>query len=138
MTLQRLEAELTDVIEEDRVALGFSFYQQPTAFRGLFRPSDDPDDVVLDFRESRVLDHSALEAINDVSAKYAALGKRVHLRRLSSDCYQLLEKLNGKMADYATYELLLEADAATDPVYEVAVDYSKYGTVKPPTEDRRP
>ena len=48
----------------------------------------------------------------------------------------LLEKLNGKMADYATYELLLEADAATDPVYEVAVDYSKYGTVKPPTEDR--
>ena len=50
---------------------------------------------MLDFRASRVLDHSALEAINALAERYGALDKRVHLRGLSSDCYGLLARLNG-------------------------------------------
>ena len=56
----------------------------------------------------RTLRHAMRTQPRDVRFD-APLGP-VHLRRLSSDCYQLLEKLNGKMADYATYELLLEAE----------------------------
>ncbi|KAH8073434.1 secondary active sulfate transmembrane transporter [Aureococcus anophagefferens] len=74
-----------------------------------------------------VLDHSALEAINDVAARYAALGKTLRLRRLSPDCCQLLAARNG-----AWSALVLEADADSDPIYEVAVDYSKKGAIVPP------
>ena len=104
------------------------FFGSSTAFRELFAPSDDPTDVVLDFSGSRVLDHSALEAIKDVVARYAALGKTLRLRRLSPDCYQLLAARNG-----AWSALVLEADADSDPIYEVAVDYSKKkGAIAPP------
>ena len=92
------------------------FFGSTQAFAGLFDPKADPDDVVLDFMESRVCDHSALEAINTLAARYGALGKRVHLRHLSSDCTTLLTALNGEARPYE----LIEADPATDPVYEVA------------------
>ncbi|KAH8083969.1 secondary active sulfate transmembrane transporter [Aureococcus anophagefferens] len=110
-------------------ALAFAWEQSKRirADAALFAPSDDPTDVVLDFSGSRVLDHSALEAINDVAARYAALGKTLRLRRLSPDCYQLLAARNG-----AWSALVLEADADSDPIYEVAVDYSKKGAIVPP------
>ncbi|KAH8066122.1 secondary active sulfate transmembrane transporter [Aureococcus anophagefferens] len=102
------------------------FFGSSTAFRELFAPSDDPTDVVLDFSGSRVLDHSALGAINDVAARYAALGKTLRLRRLSPDCYELLAARNG-----AWSALVLEADADSDPIYEVAA-LPKKGAIVPP------
>ena len=104
------------------------FFGSTQKFGGLFNVKDDPDDVVIDFMQSRVMDHSALEAINALAERYGALGKRVHLRHLSSDCAQLLERLNG---DLPSYEIL-EADPSTDPIYEVAEDSNLYKGVKAP------
>jgi len=104
------------------------FFGSTQQFGTLFAARDDPEDVVIDFMESRVMDHSALEAINAIAAKYGALGKRVHLRHLSSDCAGLLERLNGGLRPYE----LIEADPATDPVYEVAEESRLYAEVAPP------
>lgn len=106
------------------------FFGSTQGFRDLFDAQEDPSDVVIDFAESRVLDHSALEAINDLAEKYGLLGKRVHLRHVSSDCAGLLEQLNGKQP-LPLYELI-EADPSTDPVYEVAEDSSFYSAVPRP------
>ena len=105
------------------------FFGSTQTFSGLFKPKSDPNDVVIDFMESRVMDHSALEAINSLAERYGALGKRVHLRHLSSDCAGLLERMCGE--ECPPYELI-EADPETDPVYEVAEDYSKFGSVPKP------
>ena len=104
------------------------FFGSTQTFSAQFSPKDDPGDVVLDFSESRVMDHSALEAINTLCERYGALGKRVHLRRLSSDCYGLLERLNGELPPYE----IIEADRTRDPVYEVAEESPLYSTVPVP------
>lgn len=97
---------------------GLLFFASTQSFTEMFGIQDDPPDVILDFADMRILDHSALEAINNLAAKYGDLGKRLHLHHLSSDCSGLLEKLNGTMPPYE----LIEADPKTDPVYEVAED----------------
>lgn len=104
------------------------FFGSAQTFVNRFAPKDDPNDVIIDFMYSRVYDHSALEAINALCERYGSLGKRVHLRHLSSDCYGLLEKLFG---DAKPYELF-EPDAATDPVYEVAEDSRYYKDIAVP------
>lgn len=95
------------------------FFGSTTSFAGLFsRIEDDPAQVVLDFTESRVCDHSALEAIRGVADKFHEAGKKVHLRHLSANCRLLLETLHGKRD--TNYELILESDPGNDPVYSVA------------------
>lgn len=95
------------------------FFGSTTSFSGLFQTiQEDPNDVILDFNESRVCDHSALEAIHGIADKYNEAGKTVHLRHLSDNCRSLLESLHGT-TDRA-YELILEADPPNDPVYSVA------------------
>ena len=70
-----------------------------------------------------------LEAINDIADRYGALGKRVTLRHLSSDCAQLLDRLHeGGLPPYET----IDSDPATDPVYEVAEDSKYYRDVPIP------
>ncbi|MEM7500279.1 MAG: sodium-independent anion transporter, partial [Pseudomonadota bacterium] len=61
---------------------------------------------------SRVVDQSALQAIEDVAAKYEGQGKTVQLRHLSRDCHKLLNKAG---------QLVVDAD--DDPDYGLAVDY---------------
>ena len=58
------------------------FFGSTTRFIDLFHPEDDPDTVILDFNGSRVVDHSALQAIDAVAAKYETAGKRLMLRHL--------------------------------------------------------
>lgn len=96
------------------------FFGSTTSFARLFQNAarDDPENVVLDFTESRVYDHSALEAIHGVADKYNEAGKKVHLRHLSDNCCKLLETLHG---DDSPYELIIESDPRTDPVYPVVV-----------------
>ena len=72
------------------------FFGSTSTFSNQFDPKSDPNDVIIDFKSSRVVDHSALESINELARKYGDLSKKVHLRGLSSDCYQLLERLNGE------------------------------------------
>jgi len=109
------------------------FFGSTSTFNDQFDPKNDPADVIIDFKSSRVVDHSALEAINELARKYGDLSKKVHLRGLSSDCYQLLARLNGQIRDYELLE-----PGPRDPIYEVAEDYSKYGQIEVPRKDSPP
>ena len=71
---------------------GDLFFGAVTSFREIFTPQDDPDLVYIEFKMTRVCDHSALEAINVVCAKYRALKKTVILTNLSADCQTLINK----------------------------------------------
>ncbi|WP_170560999.1 SulP family inorganic anion transporter [Ruegeria atlantica] len=89
------------------------FFGSSDGFIELFDVPSDPDTVIVDFAESRVVDQSALQAIENIAAKYEAAGKRVMLRHLSRDCHKLLNKAGHLMVD-----------SDDDPDYELAVDYS--------------
>ena len=82
-------------------------------FAELFHPETDPDVVIVDFRRSRVVDQSALQAIEDLAARYAENGKTLRLRHLSRDCHKLLKRAG---------QLMVDAD--DDPDYALAVDYN--------------
>eukprot|EP00559_Dactyliosolen_fragilissimus_P008943 CAMPEP_0184862230 /NCGR_PEP_ID=MMETSP0580-20130426/6707_1 /TAXON_ID=1118495 /ORGANISM="Dactyliosolen fragilissimus" /LENGTH=572 /DNA_ID=CAMNT_0027359987 /DNA_START=208 /DNA_END=1926 /DNA_ORIENTATION=+ len=94
------------------------FFGSTLQFSTLFDIQNDPNDIILDFTNTRVMDHSALEAINSVSDKYGEAGKTVHLRHLSGDCASLLERLNGGNKPYE----LIELDPRSDPAYGVATE----------------
>uniref|UniRef100_A0A7S1BEV7 STAS domain-containing protein n=2 Tax=Corethron hystrix TaxID=216773 RepID=A0A7S1BEV7_9STRA len=105
------------------------FFGSSGQFAQLFSPKADPDDVVVDFSESRIMDHSGLEAVNELADRYGAAGKRVTLRGLSSDCAGLLSKLHeGGLPPYE----IIAADPASDPVYEVAEDSKYYKDIPVP------
>ncbi len=88
------------------------FFGSATRFQELFHPEEDPEVVILDFAGSRVVDQSALQAIEAVAAKYNEAGKRLMLRHLSRDCHQLLTKAG---------QLMVDTD--DDPDYRLSVDY---------------
>ncbi|MEQ3747089.1 MAG: SulP family inorganic anion transporter [Henriciella sp.] len=89
------------------------FFGSTDGFAELFHPDEDPDVVIVDFMRSRVVDQSALQAIEDLAAKYEAKGKTLKLRHLSRDCHKLLTKAGQLMVD-----------SADDPDYEIAADYN--------------
>ena len=91
---------------------GTLFFASVANFNELFAPKEDPQDVVVEFRNARVVDHSAIQAIDALADKYRALGKRLHLRHLSPDCRELL----GKAQD------MIEVNVLEDPRYRVADD----------------
>jgi SulP family sulfate permease len=64
------------------------------SFRDLFRPGLDPHEIIIDFQNARVWDHSAIEAIVDLSRRYDRAGKRLYLLHLSQNCRRMLEKAN--------------------------------------------
>ncbi len=88
------------------------FFGSVTSFRDLFDPQNDPDDVVVDFRRSRVADHSGLEAIDSLAERYEKRGKRLHLKHLSPECRNLLHRAKD----------LVEVNVIEDPTYRVATD----------------
>lgn len=89
------------------------FFGSSDGFMELFEVETDPDTVIVDFNDSRVVDQSALQAIEALAGKYEDAGKRIQLRHLSRDCHQLLTKAG---------HLMIDSD--DDPEYEIAVDYS--------------
>ncbi len=68
------------------------FFGSAQSFKDLFDPLNDPQDVVIDFAKARVYDHSGIEAINNITERYADQGKFLHLLNLSPDCRELLDK----------------------------------------------
>lgn len=88
------------------------FFGSVTAFNEKFEIFDDPDEVIIDFKESRIVDMSAIEALNKITERYLKVGKKVHLKFLSNDCQNLL-----KNADK-----LIEVNVLEDPKYKVVVD----------------
>jgi SulP family sulfate permease len=91
---------------------GTVFFASTAQFATLFSPKYDPEDVIIEFRHARVMDHSALEAIDGLAEKYEEAGKRLHLRHLSPDCYELLQRAKS----------MVEVNLMEDPHYHVADD----------------
>jgi len=90
--------------------IGPIFFASIHNFQELFQPNDDAEDVIIDFQRSRVADHSALEAIDQLAERYERAGKRLHLVHLSPECRLLLNKAGD----------LVEVNVLEDPVYSVA------------------
>ncbi len=88
------------------------FFGSTGVFAEKFDIKNDPDEVIIDFAESKIADMSAIEAVNKLTERYAKVNKVVHLRHLSADCRQLL-----KNADK-----LIDVNVLEDPTYKVAVN----------------
>ncbi len=71
------------------------FFGSAQSFKELFDPVNDPQDVVIDFENARVYDHSGIEIINNITERYAEQGKNLHLLNLSKECSELLEKADN-------------------------------------------
>jgi SulP family sulfate permease len=91
---------------------GTLFFASVSGFQALFAPKEDPQDVVIEFSRARVADHSAIQAVDALAERYRLLGKRLHLRHLSPDCRELLEKAKD----------MIEVNLPEDPRYHVADD----------------
>ncbi len=85
------------------------FFGSVTAFNEKFDVLNDPDDVIIDFQESRVVDMSAIEALNKITERYQKVGKKVHLKHLSKDCRQLIKNA----------EEIIDVNVIEDPSYKV-------------------
>ncbi len=85
------------------------FFASTTAFAEKFDVLNDPHEVIIDFRESKIADMSAIDAVHNITERYAKVGKTVHLHHLSEDCRQLLQNATG----------IIEVNIIEDPTYRV-------------------
>lgn len=88
------------------------FFGSVSAFNEKFDVLNDPEEVVIDFAESRVVDMSAIEALNRITERYLKVGKTIHLKHLSPDCRKLLKNA----------EKIIDVNVIEDPTYKVLVD----------------
>ena len=88
------------------------FFSSTNSFIEIFDPAKDPKVIIIDFARSKVIDQSALKAIEDIADKYNNIGKKVKLRHLTRDCHKLLSRAG---------QLVVDSD--DDPDYGIAVDY---------------
>lgn len=85
------------------------FFGSTTAFAEKFDVQNDPTEVIIDFAESRITDMSAIDAVNKITERYAAVGKTVHLKHLSNDCVELLKNAAA----------IIDVNILEDPTYKV-------------------
>lgn len=85
------------------------FFGSTTAFAEKFDVQNDPNEVIIDFAESRIADMSAIDAVNKITERYAAVNKVVHLKHLSNDCVELLKNA----------EAIIDVNIMEDPTYKV-------------------
>ncbi len=113
-TAKRMDADTH--IDENGVKVytlrGPLFFGSIHSFKNLFDPRNDPDEVVVDFANTRVCDHSAVEAIDALAERYLNAGKSLHIKHLSPECRKLLTKAGD----------LVEVNVIEDPKYHVADD----------------
>jgi SulP family sulfate permease len=108
-----IQSHKNDSGELVHVLNGPLFFGSVRNFKELFDPqNEDADIIILDFKHSRVYDHSAIEAIDALAERYLKAGKRLHLRHLSEECRELLHNA----AD------LIESNVMEDPHYHIADD----------------
>ena len=88
------------------------FFGSIEGFSQMFDPKNDPENIIVDFAGSRVVDQSALQAIEALADKYTQAGKSIALRHLTRDCHKLLNRAG---------QLMIDSD--DDPEYEIAADY---------------
>lgn len=85
------------------------FFGSTTAFLEKFNTKDDSDEIIIDFKDSRIVDMSAINALNTITSKYAQQNKKVILRHLSQDSIHLLNKA----------KTVIEINLEEDPTYKV-------------------
>ncbi|MGE0561947.1 MAG: SulP family inorganic anion transporter [Flavobacteriales bacterium] len=88
------------------------FFGSVTAFNEKFDVLNDPKVVIIDFAESRVVDMSAIEALNKLTERYHKVGKKIHIKHLSKDCIVLLKNA----------EQIIDVNVMEDPTYKVVID----------------
>ncbi|WP_299213566.1 SulP family inorganic anion transporter [uncultured Aquimarina sp.] len=88
------------------------FFGSIQAFNAKFDVANDPENVEIDFIESRVSDHSALEAIFNLVGKYEEAGKKVRVKHLSEECQALMIKASPRLASVIEHDI-------DDPRYHV-------------------
>jgi SulP family sulfate permease len=88
------------------------FFGSISNFLEQFDMDEASSDIIVEFKNSRVVDHSAIEAIDTLAERYLSRGKTMHLRHLSSECTKLLTKAGS----------LVEINVIEDPDYHIATD----------------
>lgn len=88
------------------------FFASVTAFNDKFDIANDPQEVIIDFTDSRVADMSGIEALNKLTERYKQAGKKIHLKHLSEDCRLLLKNASD----------VIEVNILEDPAYHVATE----------------
>lgn len=88
------------------------FFGSVSAFSEKFSVQSDPEEIIIDFQESRVADMSGIEALNKLTERYLKAGKKVHLKHLSQDCRRLLHNADN----------LIDVNIIEDPSYKVLTD----------------
>ena len=91
------------------------FFGSIQNFNSKFNPAEDPESIEIDFIESKISDHSGIEAMRNIANKYLDLGKSIKLTHLSPDCKTLLIRANPKFAS------VIE-ESVDDPRYYVVTD----------------
>jgi SulP family sulfate permease len=88
------------------------FFGSISVFNEKFDVQADPTDIIIDFAESRVVDMSAIEALNKITERYREAGKKVQLKHLSKDCSRLLKNA----------EKIIDVNVMEDPTYKLVSD----------------
>ncbi|OUR59723.1 sodium-independent anion transporter [Colwellia sp. 39_35_sub15_T18] len=88
------------------------FFGSIANFLEQFSPEKDADDIIVEFKNARVADHSAIEAIDTLAERYISRNKTMHLKHLNKECKQLLAKADK----------LVELNVIEDPDYHIATD----------------
>jgi SulP family sulfate permease len=91
------------------------FFGSIQNFNEKFDLVNDPDTVEIDFIESKVSDHSGIEALRNIANKYIDSGRNIKLTHLSPECKVLLMKSNPEWDKYIE-------DNIDDPRYYVVTD----------------
>ena len=113
----RAKKYIDDVGVKHYEIYGPLFFGSVTAFNEKFDVRNDPEEVIIDFKESRVVDMSAIEALNKLTERYKNAGKILHLRHLSEDCRILLKNA----------EDVIDVNIMEDPHYKLVTEKpSKY------------
>ena len=88
------------------------FFASVSAFNEKFDIAHDPSYVIVDFKDSRIADMSAIEAVNKLTGRYRQAGKVLHLKHLSEDCRRLLKNAQP----------IIDVNLIEDPAYNVATE----------------
>ena len=113
--LQETTEDIDGHVTKTYTVQGPLFFASAQNFIDMFDPKNDPDHVRIDFMHSRVYDHTGIEAINGLTQKYQAAGKKLVLKHLSPECQTLIEGAKQ----------LIEVNVSEDPHYHVSTSGKK-------------
>lgn len=108
--------DIDEEIEENGTKVykirGALFFGSSRNFLDAFDVKSDPEVIVIDFMHARLFDHTGIDTINKLTEKYKALGKELHLKHLTKECYEFIKDSND----------IVDINIIEDPNYHVALD----------------